>query len=522
MSRDLATLQGSPREVARWQKAQQQLMGKQFALALTGYRELVKKFGGVAQLWFEQGIAAMGELEFDLADDAFRRAMELSAKDVTMLILLAQQYQRLRRLDQVRVCFERAVAADPASAHAQISLALWHEKDRQLDQAWECMEAGLAANPHNGYAGYVKALLLHRKGRDAEAEKLLRDLLARDWPDPRVRISCRYLLAEILDAAGEYGEAFRQLLEAKNLLRKTVNVAKLEKDYDRADANRRKLHATLTPEVIKRWRQEAPPATDSHRLAFLGGHPRSGTTLLEQILGAHPDIRAFDEPDAFVNEIWNPLAPISATQALTLNQLNSLSENRRAEMRRRYLKSLLREVVGGPDGKILLDKNPSPTMALCLWLRIFPELKVIIALRDPRDVIVSCLFQNLELTPLNANFLSLDRAAKHYADLMDAWLRMRGLGGFDWLEVRYHDIVANLEGEGRRATEFLQLSWHADQAKFHESARRKFFFSPTYQDVTQPVHRRSVGRWKNYAGALEPIQERLAPYCREFGFDERG
>jgi hypothetical protein len=158
-------------------------------------------------------------------------------------------------------------------------------------------------------------------------------------------------------------------------------------------------------------------------------------------------------------------------------------------------------------------------MALYLWLRIFPELKVIIAIRDPRDVLISCFFQNLTLTATNANFLSLNRAAKHYADLMDVWLRMRELGGFDWIQVRYRDVVADLTGEGRRATEFLQLSWHEDQAKFHESARRKFLFSPTYHDVTRPLQSRSVDRWKNYAEALAPIQDRLAPYCREFGFE---
>ena len=79
---------------------------------------------------------------------------------------------------------------------------------------------------------------------------------------------------------------------------------------------------------------------------------------------------------------------------------------------------------------ILLDKNPTPTSSLHLWLRVFPESKALIALRDPRDVIVSCFFQNLALTPLNANFLSLERAVKHYADLMDVWLRLRELGGF--------------------------------------------------------------------------------------------
>ena len=162
----------------------------------------------------------------------------------------------------------------------------------------------------------------------------------------------------------------------------------------------------------------------------------------------------------------------------------------------------------------MLDKNPSPTAWLHLWLRIFPELKVIIALRDPRDVIVSCYFQNLRLNATNANFLSLERTARHYADLMDVWLRMRELGGFDWIETRYEDIVANLETEGRRVTEFLGLSWHAQQAAFHEATRKKFVFSPTYNEVTRPVYHRAVGRWKNYAEALAPIQERLAPYCR--------
>jgi tetratricopeptide (TPR) repeat protein len=520
MSGELAKLQSSPREVARWQKAQQQLMGRRFAAALAGYRDIVKRFSSVAQLWFELGMAAMGELEFNLADQSFRRAMELSAKDAQMLILLAQQYQRLRRLDQARRCFELAAAADPSSAHAQVNLALWHEKDRQLDRAWEVIEACITSYPHDSHALYVKALLLQRKDRSAEAETLLRDLVKRDSLDPNVRVSSRYLLAEILDEAGQYAEALHQLLDAKYFAQQTVNVKQLEQEYDLADARRRELVATLPSGIVQRWRQEIPHAMEPCRLVFLGGHPRSGTTLLEQILGAHPEVRAFDEPVAFVTEIWDQLAPMNAPHTLTLNELNSLNASRRAEMRRRYLKSLLREVEGEPGAKILLVKDPSPTMALYLWLRIFPELKVIIAIRDPRDVLISCFFQNLALTATNVNFLSLDRAAKHYADLMDVWLRVRELGGFDWIQVGYRDIVTNLAGEGRRATEFLQLAWHEEQAKFHESAHRKFLFSPTYQDVTRPLQNRSVDRWKNYAEALAPVQARLAPYCRAFGFDE--
>ena len=89
---------------------------------------------------------------------------------------------------------------------------------------------------------------------------------------------------------------------------------------------------------------------------------------------------------------------------------------------------------------------------------------------------------------------------------------------FDWIESRYEDIVDDLESEGRRITEFLGLSWHPQQANFHETARKKFIFAPTYSEVAQPVYHRAVGRWKHYADALAPVQERLAPYCRELGY----
>ena len=117
-------------------------------------------------------------------------------------------------------------------------------------------------------------------------------------------------------------------------------------------------------------------------------------------------------------------------------------------------------------------------MTLHTWLRVFPNLKVLIALRDPRDVIISCFFLNIMLNVTNVNFLSLERTVKHYRDLMDIWLRLRELGGFDWIESRYEDVVSGLEPEGRRVTEFLGLSWHPDQARYHETARRRFCTPP--------------------------------------------
>ncbi len=227
---------------------------------------------------------------------------------------------------------------------------------------------------------------------------------------------------------------------------------------------------------------------------------------------------AFDEPDAFTREITSQLAVMGSAADNSFRNLDRLSAAGIDDMRQRYALSLLREIDDAGTASILLDKNPSPTSSLPIWLRVFPELKVIIALRDPRDVVISCFFLNIMLNATNVNFLSLERTAKHYADLMGTWLRMREVGGFEWVESRYEDVVADLEGEGQKVTRFLGLDWHANQARYDEAARSKVIFAPTYHDVTRQVYQSAVGRWQRYASALEPLHEVLDPFSRAFGY----
>jgi hypothetical protein len=99
------------------------------------------------------------------------------------------------------------------------------------------------------------------------------------------------------------------------------------------------------------------------------------------------------------------------------------------------------------------------------------------------------------------------------------WLRLRELGGFDWIETRYEDVVANVEREGRRMMDFLGLPWHEAQARYYEAARGKFVHSPPYGEVTQPGHTRSVRRWEHYAQAVAPLQTVLEKYLKAFGYN---
>jgi tetratricopeptide (TPR) repeat protein len=516
---DLARLRRSPDAMASWQSAVQHLNNGRHAPALASYRNLVQQFPGVSQLWAELGLAAAGDLDFALANQATRRAAELAPADATLLVSIGKQYCHLRRVDQASACFERAVAADPSSASACLTLASWLERNGRLDEAWECIEACLVRHPKNGRALYFKALLLHRKGLDGEAETALRDLLKSDPLLPLDGQShANHLLGVVLDALGQYAGALSCLGKAKTLQRQIANTTAIETVYEKMDHARRELLAELAPETLRRWREEEAAAPCPHPLALLGGAPRSGTTLIEQILGAHPEILVFDEPEAFAREMLNTLQPAPPAWGMTFKFLNELAATGRAQSIGRYFKSLLRETEENPRARLLLDKNPSTTGSLHVWLRLFPLAKVIIALRDPRDVIISCYFQNIAMNAASVNFLSLERTARYYADCMDVWLRMRELGGFDWIETRYEDVVGNLEGEGRRVMRFLGLEWHEAQATYYETARRKFLNAPTYNEVTKPVYNRAVGRWQHYAEAMAPLQAGLAKYCQAFGY----
>jgi tetratricopeptide (TPR) repeat protein len=445
-----------------------------------------------------------------LADQVWQKALGLAPGNAELIGMIGHQYQGMRRPKKASACFTLAAAADPRAINPRISLAVLCEKNHRLEEARAAVDECLSIDPKDDQARYFSALLDRRENKLEAAEGRLRDLIASEPRHPFVRYACRYELAQILDRNGQCDDAMRLLGEAKQIVRGLTDTEVLLKGYDEGAEKARRFTRSLPKTILRTWGEYFPERKREPipRLAFLGGHPRSGTTLLEQVLDAHPEVAALDEPTAFLDVLQPEFHKSKEFSSARLNTL-----------RRLYIQALLRELGGAGAGKLLVDKNPSPTARLPLWLKVFPKLRVLIALRDPRDVVLSCYFQNIPLNATNVNFLSFERLARHYADLMDIWLAVREWEGFAWLEVRYEDTVAALEKEGRRVTEFLGLAWDEGQARFYEKSRTKQLYSPTYQDVTRPVYSRSVARWRAYEKHLAPILPALEPYCRKFGYD---
>ncbi|MGA9780227.1 MAG: sulfotransferase, partial [Verrucomicrobiia bacterium] len=172
------------------------------------------------------------------------------------------------------------------------------------------------------------------------------------------------------------------------------------------------------------------------------------------------------------------------------------------------------------DDRLLIDKNPPITLLLPAFIRIFPEIKILIALRDPRDVVLSCFMQcYVPVTSGNVTYLSLEETTEGYAHMAEEWKVLSALIKNPWLEVRYEDVVADLESMSRRVLDFLGVSWDASVLRFDEHARSKRVRSPTYADVTQPVYKRALGRWRNYRKYLEPCLHRLEPFVKALGYE---
>jgi len=490
-------------------QARKFLYGGKSLRALTSFEKLVRQYPCDGKTWFDYGFAALKTGRTDLAERAWTRAEKIDPNNSELLLQIGHQYNGCRRPDKAMSYFERAAAVNPIGINPRISLGLLFEQMQQFDAARAKVEECRTIDSRDEQMRYLSALLNFRTDRLEDAERELRDLLGREPEHSYVRYAARHVLAEILDRTERYDEAMRFLAEAKQIMRALLpDPEAFIRTYNQSvKANHEDIKKPK--DIVRKWKSSFPESKRQPipRLAFLGGHPRSGTTLLERVLDAHPGIAALDEPLSFSFRLF---PAYSSPMPLTIPRLNVL--------RRSYVGGLVSDLASDPAGRLLVDKNPSPTAFLPIWLRVFPELRVIIALRDPRDVVISCYFQNLPLNVISINFLSLERIAQHYVDLMTVWLAVREWEDFAWIETRYEDTVADLEKEGRRVTDFLGLTWTDAQARFQEKSSRKKLYSPTYHDVTRPVHSRSVARWRSYEKHLAPVLSLLEPFCRAFGY----
>jgi tetratricopeptide (TPR) repeat protein len=407
---------------------------------------------------------------------------------------LGESLLELGLLDEADACFREAIRIDAALPLPWLALANLFATRGDFEQSCQAARESLARRP-NLSGAYVR-LACNLKGQlpltDIQA---MENMLHLNYLTDETRSLLNFALAGVFDAQGKYAAAATRL-EHANRLQSSGWAARgqLERpdDYSRFIE---RIIATFTPQLFARGRSWGDP---DERPVFVVGLPRSGTTLIEQILASHPEVHGAGElPD--VRRVFQSLpALVGLPAAGPFDALAALGPISSRTAARQYLDRL--NAVAPSSAVRVVDKMPGNIDLLGLIALLWPSARVIVCHRDLRDVAVSCW---------QTGFASIrwandhEHIARRFADqkrVLDHWRQIRPL---EWLNVTYEELVSDLQGHARRLIDFLGLEWDPVCLHFHSTP--SVVKSASQVQVRQPIHSKSVGRWKNYESMLQPL-----------------
>ncbi|RUL70298.1 sulfotransferase family protein [Dyella choica] len=400
-----------------------------------------------------------------------------------MTALRAALYERANRLDLAEAELTQLPPGDLPAEQAQLSCAAW----------------------------LAHAAVAVRHGDSQRAAELYQRALAAS-EDAEVFAQAAFGLAAARDKQARHQDAWQALRRAHEA---QLSVARAIVPELMAEDSQPLQMADLCVSRIERerWTPLKSPHSEQSPL-FVVGFPRSGTTLLEQMLDAHPDFCAMDER-AFVHELIERMS--LAGQAYP-SALADLTEPEADQLRAVYA-GLVRKVVPELGTRRLVDKNPLNMLCLPMIMRLFPEARIILCLRHPCDVLMSCYMQSFRSPAFMVLCSSLQRLARSYVRAFEHWSSQVEVFAPRVLEWRYESVVNRFDQQVLRLGHFLQLDDPAPLARFAEHARNKAYIStPSYAQVTQGIHARAVHRWHAYREQFEPVLPILQPVMERLGY----
>jgi tetratricopeptide (TPR) repeat protein len=427
---------------------------------------------------------------------------------IAQVLLNLGEYSRAEQLIQ-------AAVSTTEDADALLILIQIFERTNRLSESIAMLQR-LRAKPQAHSLGSdlqrVSAKLAQRHGDHELAVELYRQALA-DYRQPHDRHFVQFPLAESLHALGRHDETVATLIEAH---RSQVTFIKRSRPLAtvRGTPQMEVTEYSCDPADVSTWdHSNAPRAEDSP--VFVVAFPRSGTTLLELTLDSHSLLRSMDEQPF----IQNALEDILAFGIKYPEHLGTLSQPQLEELRARYYQRVHKKVQL-QSGQRLVDKNPLNILRLPVIHRLFPNAPIVLAVRHPCDVILSCYMQHFRAPDFALLCAEMPALTVGYRKTFDFWYEHVAMLRPRVLEVQYESFVSDFDTQVHRLADFLQLPWDSAMLAPGERARAKGYIStPSYSQVVQPVNKKAVGRWHSYRQYLSPALPVLEPYLQRWGYE---
>lgn len=489
--------------------------------------------------------------EFDKADALFQRALALEPGNPSTLTSLAIHYRNQDRYREAvlacdeairlypdyadawlergailavggsseiaRESFARAAQLAPQNPAAHAGLASLAAREGDADQAREHAERALAIDPTHPVATNALAGAELRSGAPEKARQLLEQLLPRLSYPSLERSFAHSQMGDVCHRQSDHDGAFRHF-SASNADFAAIHAHRSTGNLDNR-AFVEALLAGLAPIPKDAWREtyDDQPSHAARRHIFLIGYPRSGTTLVENILASIPGVAALEERPTLYDADVEFIAGNAIQIAEGLKRFSELDADGLARYRKAYWDKVVASAVPAAS-PCFVDMDPLKATRLPFIARLFPEARILVMRRDPRDVVWSCFRTNFAMSSGTLEYTSLERTALHY----DALMRLTELA-VERLPLRvhyvqYHKLVQDFDAETQRMCAFVGLEWTEAVREFDRTATRRGVSTASVAQVNRGLYD-GTRQWEPYARYLEPVMPILQPWLVKFGYE---
>lgn len=415
----------------------------------------------------------------------------------------------LGRIDEAIKLYQSALQLDERNLAALGNLAAIYERTNKLGELKKLIESGLAKSPFHPVLRYNLAILLRREKKYAAALEVL-DKLTKEKITDFLRKNVEFEMATILDKCKRYEEAYRHSKEAN-----AIN-ARLDKKPEAGSIPYRTWLDNVYGYFSKQWLEQKPVSRHQPHpeLVFIFSFPRSGTTLIDTILDSHDKFQVIEEKP-FLENLFNKLEKEGYRYP---DNYENLPDELVAELQSIYFNTVDKYIARKP-GTILVDKNPLLTPYIPFYYRIFPSAKYIFAARHPLDVCLSCQMFNFRPHTALADYIEVEEIARDYARVLKLWKLIKQYVPLDAYEIRYEDIVDDMDGETRKLLAFLGYQWSEKIKSFGKhAARHRQIIMPNHDRIVEGLYKDSKYRWKNYSAQVAAAIPHLSEALEYFGY----
>ena len=496
--------------------------------------------------------AQQGQHEQALAH--YEKGLSVNPKHIHLLNFAGLSAKKIDAFKRAEDYFLRAVAVDPNYFHADYNLANLYKADYQFKLAEEHLRKVVRVAPQFIAAQASLADLLEQTHRLQEAQALCHAVLAVDGQHYLARLTLanialrRKQWREVKDGLSpmltnkslspvNYSVAAGLIAQAEEKMAKFPQALTLFSQANRAlqqfyETEYRDIQSIYAPQqvrsmlsyieaILPRHELDLPNSTSSsvelvREPIFLVGFPRSGTTLLDQILSSHSDICVLEEQEnlAYLYQEFD-------WQETNLDALFALTEERRWQLQQQYWQ-IIENQKAANNASVIIDKLPLNLVMLAHIHCVFPNARIIFALREPRDSVISCFQQRFQMNRAMYEMLSIEGASHYYDLLMQFATCVLDKFTMKVHKVKYENVIHNLEKESRGLAGFLGVDWQPGMLDYQRTARSRAINTPSAKQVIQPLYTSSQQKYKNYQAQLADYEafNALRKWSQYWGYPE--